>query len=499
MNVVIWARVSSREQSEGYSLDAQIRINRDKAQREGWNVVREFVIAESARRGAARVAFNEMYRWVKKNAKRKKIEAVLSHKLDRICRNMRDAVRMQELEDAVGVKMVFVDNEFGPGAAGALSFNVMAAISQYYSDNLRQEVRKGQEEKVRQGWLPCGVPYGYKHCDDRNEPIQPDPDKAKLVIRIFQLYSQGGMTFEMIADQLRKEGYVYRPSMPRMSPGSISYMLANRFYVGDIVWKGDIYPGKHKPLVDRHTFQLVRNLLKGKNRRTKRLTHALANGLFLCEYCGRMVTGERIRRPRKDGSHKVHMYYRCANNKPGPDHPRVRWREADLEDAVCAELDKMRLPTEETRTWFRESINKAFEDFRGDHNRRKRVLGRKKVELEKQSQRLLSLYLEGHVDAVTYQDQSTNLKGRIREVEDGLAACSDVDPSCRDTALQAFEFTQNASEIWRGSKIAGKQRILRAVSLNRTLNDTTIAIEKRKPFSFLAERLPVRTSRGDWI
>lgn len=206
MNVVIWARVSSREQAEGYSLDAQIRINRDKAQREGWNVLREFVIAESARRGAARVAFNEMYQWVKKNAKRMKIDAVLAHKLDRICRNMRDAVRMQELEDTVGVKMLFVDNEFGPGAAGALSFNVMAAISQYYSDNLRQEVRKGQEEKIRQGWMPCGVAYGYMNTDDRDEPIKPHPEKSKLVVRVFQLYSQGGLTFDMIGEQLHREG-----------------------------------------------------------------------------------------------------------------------------------------------------------------------------------------------------------------------------------------------------------------------------------------------------
>ena len=127
MNVVIWARVSSREQSEGYSLDAQIRINRDKAQREGWTVIREFVIAESARRGATRIAFNEMYRWVKKNAKRLKIGAVLAHKLDRICRNMRDAVRLQELEDDCGVQLAFVENQFGPGAAGALSFNVIRA------------------------------------------------------------------------------------------------------------------------------------------------------------------------------------------------------------------------------------------------------------------------------------------------------------------------------------------------------------------------------------
>ena len=30
MNVIIWARVSSREQREGYSIDAQLRLNRDR-------------------------------------------------------------------------------------------------------------------------------------------------------------------------------------------------------------------------------------------------------------------------------------------------------------------------------------------------------------------------------------------------------------------------------------------------------------------------------------
>ncbi len=505
MNVVIWARVSSREQAEGYSLDAQIRINREKAEREGWNVIREFVIAESARKGAERVAFNEMYQWLKKNARRMKINAILAHKLDRICRNMRDAVRMQELED-YGVKMVFVDNEFGPGAAGALSFNVMAAISQYYSDNLRQEVRKGQNEKVRQGWMPCGVPYGYVNTGDRNEPIKVDPDKAKLVIRVFQLYSQGGNTLDMIAEQLVREGYVYRPSAPRMSPASISYMLANRFYVGDIIWKGQFYAGKHRPLIDQRTFKLCRDLLKGKNRRTKRETHTFANGLFLCEYCGSMITGERIRRKLADGSVRVHNYYRCANNKPGDDHPTVRWREENLEKAIIAELESMKMPTPEMADWFRESLDGAFCRLRNDQNQQKRILGRKRAEIEKQSERLLSLYLDGHLDAGTYQDKSVSLQGQIREVESGLKACGDIKlscgdikHSCRDLAMKVFDFTQNIGEVWHGSKIAGKQRILRAVSLNRTLSDVSLCLTKRKPFSFLTERPHVQPTRGDWI
>src|SRR4029078_12233064 len=119
-----------------------------------------------------------MFAWGKTNAKREKIKAILSHKLDRVCRNMRDAVRLQELEDACGVQLAFVDNQFGPGAAGALSFNMMAAGAQFYSDNLRSEVLKGMDEKVRQGWPTGLAPFGYINTDDRDEPVKPHPEKS---------------------------------------------------------------------------------------------------------------------------------------------------------------------------------------------------------------------------------------------------------------------------------------------------------------------------------
>ena len=59
MKTVIWARVSSREQKEGYSIDAQLRLARSKANRMGLEVVKEFTVAESARRGADRKEFRK--------------------------------------------------------------------------------------------------------------------------------------------------------------------------------------------------------------------------------------------------------------------------------------------------------------------------------------------------------------------------------------------------------------------------------------------------------
>ncbi|MCY2932480.1 MAG: recombinase family protein [Planctomycetota bacterium] len=499
MNVVIWARVSSREQREGYSIDAQLRAMRDRAQREDWKVLREFAVAESAKRGAERIAFNEMMDWVRRNAKKEKIGGILSHKLDRVCRNIRDAVRLQELDDTIGVKLLFVDNEFGPGAAGALSFNVMAAVAQYYSDNLRSEVLKGKNEKILQGWLPCGAPYGYMNCDDHDEPIKPDPEQSKVVIRIFELYAKGTWTFNMIADRIFQEGLVYRPSMPKLSRTAISYIVNNRFYLGEINWHRQTFPGKHRPLITHRLFQACQEALAGKNRRTRdTITSPLAGGLFRCSHCGHGITAELIRRRLRRGGVREHLYYRCANNNPGADHPKVRWRAEDIEGAVYKDLAAMKLNPEEA-AWFRQTLAQAFSDVAQTQERRRQALLKRRGELTGAKDRLLSAFLNGAVEEVTFQTKNLELKAQLGEVEEALHRCNDVDIAGGDKSLALFDWSQQAAEVWEGSNADQKREILVGISLNRMLSDATICVQKRKPFDLLIERPSVTANRGDWI
>ena len=157
------------------------------------------------------------------------------------------------------------------------------------------------------------------------------------------------------------------------------------------------------------------------------------------------------------------------------------------------------MPTPELGDWFGQALEESFAELRNNGISQKRILSRKRTELAQQNDRLLQLYLQGHLDAVTFQDKSTMLQGQMQEVEQALAACSDIDPACGAMAKRVYDFTQDASRVWLSSNKETKQRLLRAFSLNRTVTDVTLCLEKRKPFSFLTERLPVRTSRGDWI
>ena len=144
----------------------------------------------------------------------------------------------------------------------------MAAVAQYYSDNLRSEVLKGMDEKVRQGWPTGLAPFGYLNVEDRDEPVQPHPEKSETLVRMFELYATGGYTFESLADQLEREGHVFRPSQPRFHRGALSYILGNRFYIGELHRNGQVFEGRYRRLIDRATFDACQDVLNGRNRRT---------------------------------------------------------------------------------------------------------------------------------------------------------------------------------------------------------------------------------------
>ncbi len=92
---VIYARVSSKEQEkEGYSIPAQLKLLRDHASVHGLKIVREFTDIETAKK-AGRKQFGEMFAFLKKTTS---CRIILVEKTDRLYRNIKDWVTLDELE-----------------------------------------------------------------------------------------------------------------------------------------------------------------------------------------------------------------------------------------------------------------------------------------------------------------------------------------------------------------------------------------------------------------
>jgi len=103
---------------------------------------------------------------------------------------------------------------------------------------------------------PTGLaPYGYINCSDREEPVKPHPVHGKTVQRIFELFSVGNLTMKALAERLNQEGHTYRDSQPKFNMSSLSYIINNRFYIGELNRNGVVHDGKYQLLIDRATFK----------------------------------------------------------------------------------------------------------------------------------------------------------------------------------------------------------------------------------------------------
>ena len=160
---VIYCRVSSKEQEEtGYSLPSQEKLLKDYAERKGFAVAKTFAIAESANGAKQRKVFDEMIKFAEKN----KVTNVLCEKVDRLTRNLKDAVAVNDwIEENPERQIHFVKTNLvihkGAKSDEKFRWDIEIVLAKKYIANLSEEIRKGQKEKIAQGWLPTKPPLEF--------------------------------------------------------------------------------------------------------------------------------------------------------------------------------------------------------------------------------------------------------------------------------------------------------------------------------------------------
>ncbi|MCL2000826.1 MAG: recombinase family protein, partial [Planctomycetes bacterium] len=354
-------------------------------------------------------------------------------------------------------------------------------------------------EKARQGWLPGHPPFGYRNVTgNKDEPIQVNPDDGPTVQRIFELYSRGDTTFNGVADTLAAEGRRHSPSRLRFSETTLSYILNNRFYIGELEWQGQRHPGLHKTLVDRATFERCQDIMKGRTRRTGTPTIPYGGGLFRCGVCGKAMIGEEIKRKLRNGGANTHYYYKChGSGKDG--HPNVRCRQEDMEARVARDLEGLKIDAE-AAGWIRKVLGEGFRDEEAARRDQRGRWLKRRSEVKGMLERLLNGYLGGAIDEAVFKEKSVALKVEEAELGEKLAGGpgAGMDAEAEKWALATLDFSQNAAEIWHGSTFGNRRAILDCLWSNRTLTTETLTLTRRKPSDALVEGPLWKIGRGNW-
>src|ERR687893_2343920 len=176
-HAAIYVRVSSKEQVEGYSLDAQRRACRDFCDGRGYSVVADYAdegVSAHTDNLAKRPAFSRLMA----DAEAGRFSVIVVHKMDRFARKLRVALEcLEQLGRAhAGVVSVSEPNLDYSTPQGFLFLSMLGALAEWYSRNLATETKKGWAERKRRGLYAGRLPFGSVKGQDGI----PTPDTAAV-------------------------------------------------------------------------------------------------------------------------------------------------------------------------------------------------------------------------------------------------------------------------------------------------------------------------------
>ena len=302
--VVIYARVSSREQErEGFSIPAQLKLLKEYALKNGFQIVKEYSDAETAKK-AGRTNYNLMLNFLKANPE---IKTVLIEKTDRLYRNFKDYVTLEDYD--LEIHLVKEGSIISKNSKSHDKFihGIKVLMAKNYIDNLSEEVTKGLHEGLEQGYWPFNPPYGYKRGEKKNLYI--DPTRVLFVQRAFTLFSTGKYSLRKLCEKLFEDGYYYQAQKPKITKTTLEAMLKNVIYTGQMRCNGVIYQGKHPAIISHSLFEKTQQAFnKVTASKVRKNFDFLYPGVAKCAVCGYSICGERKKYNK--------VYYRCSHNDP---------------------------------------------------------------------------------------------------------------------------------------------------------------------------------------
>ncbi len=460
LRAALYERVSSEEQVQGYSLDAQDRAGRLYCETHGWTVVGVYRDEGKSARTDDLTKRPHFARLLA-DAEAGLLDVVVVHKLDRFARNLRVTLDTLERLERAGVAFVSIGEQMDfTTPIGKVILATLAGFAQYYSDNLSFETKKGKTERKRQGLYNGLLPFGLKKNRD-GIPV-PDPETYPGLLLAFRLAAEG-RSDRAVAEALNAAGHRTTGNRGRnpFTRDTVRPLLQNRFYLGELPNGASGWmPGAHDPVLDVDLFdqaQVARAANQSGAVKVNRLhrQHSLS-GLAICGHCGGRLHIATDRR----GVTRIYCYQRRQASRCGQRSAPL----AAVEAQIAAYLSGFHLP-EETVARVVALYERATEE-RDDVERRRR-------ELTNRLERTTDLYRWGDLTREAFQAERDRLQAEL-----GTLRGTD---QRADLVAQAATFLRDLPAAWAAASPEQRNRLARLVFRAVEVRDDRLVAVTAKP------------------
>ena len=498
---VSYLRVSTRGQAErgggadeGFSIPAQREANKRKALSMGAIVGKEFVDRGASAKSADRPELQKMLEYVKENADR--VDYVIVHKVDRLARNRGDDIDIMRTLRECGVQLVSASESIDDMPAGMLLHGIMSSIAEFYSQNLATEVKKGMNEKVKNGGTAGRAPLGHvniRRIDDKGREertVVLDEERAPLIKLAFDEFATGNWAVSDLADYLAACGLTTRatpkiPSAP-MDKKALNHLLKNPYYKGVVSYKGVEHVGSHQALTDTSTWQKVQDVLAShiNGERTREHPHFLKGSLY-CRNCGsRMIITYA-----KSGSGVRYPYFVCAgrHSKRAKDCKQKAVLIDVVEKQVQQIYDRYSLPPQ-IRTFLEDWLSKNLKIEQTKYVAELDSLRREKDKLERKSRKLLEAHYNDAISLDLLKSEQQKIAKQLSIIESQIKAQDSAITSTTDRLKDALDLLEDCGALYQLAGDRIKKLLNQAIFAKLWVGgDGCITAEFAEPFQTLVE------------
>jgi site-specific DNA recombinase len=464
---------AARQKEEGYSIEAQLKLLRSYAQKNGFRVIGEFVDVQTAK-DPGRDKFDEMVKTLKSL---KTCRTILVEKMDRLARNQEDMVLLKRLD--LVIHYAKVGSVYSKDAKAQTKFmqDIELATSTYYSNNLSEEVIKGMTEKAAQGFYPGRAPFGYRNNRETRN-IEPSAETSRIVKRAYELYATGQYSLKTLRKQLREE---FEKAPTR---SYLHYMLTKTHYVGLFEWRGVTYRGNYETFIGQELFDKVQSVIAGFNKPKYRNVEIPLRGRMTCKHCGCAMTGER-----KKGKY---VYYHCTGYHGKC--PSPWFREAEIASKLGAVLENIRIPAE-IAAQLNDSLQRDQERVQREFTARKERL-EKDLDLTRRRQdQAYTDKLDGKITEEFWNRQMSELATNEQRIARQLEALTEPPDEKLLTVARTLELAQKAHSIYLAQDPVEQAKLLSLVLSNCAVDEVNVYPEYNIPFNLIAQRAKTE----DWL
>ncbi len=272
------------------------------------------------------------------------IDIVVVYKIDRLSRSICDFAELSKKFDKWDVAFVSVTQEINTHtSAGRMMLNILITFAQFEREVITERVRDKMAASRKKGkWVGGCCPFGY---NVENKKLVVDPEAAKVVRRIFQRFLEI-QSPKHIAMELNQEG-IWNKQRKSWMTTQIYYALNNHHYLGEVLYKGQAYPGEHEAIIDRKTWDLCQQFMSNntpiRDSTRKAKYAAPLRGILRCGHCNGAMTPVRSKRWGRE-----HHYYHCIIDSKRPESvcPVKSVSAGEIERIVLNELKKILIAPE---------------------------------------------------------------------------------------------------------------------------------------------------------